>query len=1011
MFRSVLLVFALLGCGREDKNIIDVEDAAVVTDADGDGFEAGEDCNDFDASINPGVGELCDNLDNNCDGQIDEGVTSVFYLDADGDGFGDSNASQESCEISERYVSNGNDCDDTDAEVYPSAPELCDEIDNDCNGLVDDDLNTLWYADTDFDGYGDPEAPVEGCLPGVGFSENNLDCDDTEYLANPSQEEICDGIDNDCNDVIDDDVAQVYYEDTDGDGFGNPDASLLSCTFPEGYAIDNTDCDDTTDSANPNRIELCDGIDNNCDGVVDEDSATDASTWYQDGDGDGYGDLESPMKSCNQPLGYTANDTDCDDGDDDINESADELCDAQDNNCDGVIDEDTAIDTQTWYQDGDGDGYGDLNTTTQSCEQPTGYVADFSDCDDGDDDINESADELCDAQDNNCDGVIDEDTATDAPTWYLDADEDGYGNILLFVVQCDEPNGYISDSTDCDDSVESTNPASAEVCDEVDNNCDGQIDEGVQLTFYPDADFDGFGDSSSPVEACSAPISHVSDDTDCDDSNTNINPDGVEICNALDDNCDLDVDEDFQTAGVYDLLDNCGSCGNDCSQQGFENAQPFCDASLTMPVCDFVCDSGFADANLDASDGCECTFISSVDDPFDVIDANCDGADGDHNDAIHVSITNGDPANDGSLGSPLSTIHDGLDLAVSEGKEYVLVAEGTYSENITLPDGVILYGSMAESFDERNTETPTTSIIGSGSAPAVIASSITIGSQIDGFYIEGNSGSSSGDSSIALFIEDSTDVLLITNNLIHAGDAQDGSDGGAGSDGAVGELGEDGSTGGFGLLDCSTVFDAGLGGEGTCGAQDVSGGDGAENTCPSYNYSSPTLQPSGEDGFGTDPGTGGTGGCDGTLNNTSAGCICYYGRSYCYGSGNIGLDGGAGSDGSGGSGSQSTGYLSGMTWVVADGSDGDDATNGSGGGGGGTGSGAEKNTCSSRHHIGGTGGGGGAGGCGGDGGVGGLSGGSSFGVMYSCTATCTNLPIFVNNGISSGDGGAGGDGG
>ena len=136
----------------------------------------------------------------------------------------------------------------------------------------------------------------------------------------------------------------------------------------------------------------------------------------------------------------------------------------------------------------------------------------------------------------------------------------------------------------------------------------------------------------------------------------------------MDDNCDGDVDEDFTTAGVYDQIDNCGSCGVDCQAQGYLNASAVCDASGSLPVCDFVCDSGFFDANQNSNDGCECIFVSSDDVPFDGLDADCDGEDGDHSDAIHVSLSNGDNAQDGSQFLPVQTIAKGLDMVVLKGE-------------------------------------------------------------------------------------------------------------------------------------------------------------------------------------------------------------------------------------------------------------------------------------------------------------------------------------------------------
>ena len=150
-----------------------------TVDADGDGVCEDEDCDDLDADVYPGATEECDGIDNDCDDEIDEGVTGTYYYDGDGDGFGDASTALEACEALPDYVPTSDDCDDGDADIYPGAEELCDGLDNDCDDIVDNGLSSgTWYADADEDGYGDPDSSITACEEPTGYVDNDYDCDD-----------------------------------------------------------------------------------------------------------------------------------------------------------------------------------------------------------------------------------------------------------------------------------------------------------------------------------------------------------------------------------------------------------------------------------------------------------------------------------------------------------------------------------------------------------------------------------------------------------------------------------------------------------------------------------------------------------------------------------------------------------------------------------------------------------------------------------------------------------------
>ena len=211
-------------------------------------------------------------------------------------------------------VSEG-DCDDADASVYSGADETCDEKDNDCDGAIDEDLETtMWYPDEDDDGYGVEGSGVESCAPVEGASTSAGDCDDSDASIHPNADEICNEVDDDCDGQIDEDLLLTWYADEDGDGFGGEE-SVEACTAPDGYVADSGDCDEEHATVYPGADEVCDGLDNDCDDVVDGPEVIDGVSSWADEDADGYGNPEVEAYGCGIEDGYVDNDLDCDDSD------------------------------------------------------------------------------------------------------------------------------------------------------------------------------------------------------------------------------------------------------------------------------------------------------------------------------------------------------------------------------------------------------------------------------------------------------------------------------------------------------------------------------------------------------------------------------------------------------------------------------------------------------------------------------------------------------------------------
>ncbi len=442
------------------------------------------------------------------DSSLDSVSFEISEPDLDGDGYDDAELG-------------GDDCNDGDAAIHPGAVERCDGVDNDCDGTADnsDALGArLWYPDTDGDGYGDAANVASACDQPAGYLSDGSDCDDTVTDIHPGAIEVCDDADNDCDGTIDEnDAADVitWYADTDGDGWGDDDSTYISCDAPVGYVVGGNDCDDGNASISPGSTEYCNSRDDNCDGVTDEDTAADASTWYQDADSDNYGNAAATDVACNRPSGYVADDTDCDDTDSGVRPGASEYCDSEDDDCDGVVDN-SAVDAPTWYEDADADTLGNATVSQRACTQPVAYVSNASDCDDTDATIIDAASNI----------------------WYRDYDVDGYGQLYSTTTGCTPPGGYTDNPDDCNDYSATVYPGATDAWyDGVDSDCGGDDDY--------DADLDGFRSDSYGGTDC--------DDTDAarfpGSASWTVPGDSSTIQGAIDMACTLDLIE--VSAGTY----------------------------------------------------------------------------------------------------------------------------------------------------------------------------------------------------------------------------------------------------------------------------------------------------------------------------------------------------------------------------------------------------------------------------------------------------------------------------
>jgi hypothetical protein len=567
----------------------------VIVDADLDGVYTPEDCDDGDDLVYPGAPERCNDLDDDCDRAVDEGLpTSTFYLDADGDGQGDPAIPVEACDLRPHLVANDFDCDDGDPASFA----------------------VLEWPDVDQDGFGDQNSdPAGRCggTPAPDVAPNALDCDDSDVDVSPDGTEVCDGIDNDCNGETDEgDIGPAWWPDGDEDGYG-AGASVQRCVAPVGYvgASGQEDCDDTEEEVSPGQSERCDGADTDCNDVIDDGVGP---QWWPDMDGDLVGS-GTPVQACDEPADHVlvTGTADCDDAEPASYPGNVEICDDLDNDCNDVVDDVVTGVGTAWWPDVDDDGYGS-GPVVEDCDAPNGYVEvdlDQEDCDDAEAQVNPVGVEGCDGLDNDCDGDVDEEGGS---AWRIDADGDGVGAAGVVVACVAPPNG-IPDSggePDCDDGDPTVGPHRPEVCDGVDNDCDGDVDEdGDVVDWYPDDDGDGYGDATGmPVEACAQPTGHVLVVGDCDDDDPAVNPDATDDgCDGQDVDCDGTPDDDAPWVPTWDDLDQDGHAGT-----------PGADAQCVDAVEPTDCDDRDPTVNPAAAEVCD-----GVDnDCDDVIDPACD---------------------------------------------------------------------------------------------------------------------------------------------------------------------------------------------------------------------------------------------------------------------------------------------------------------------------------------------------------------------------------------------------